>query len=418
MQQSPLFSVLFTSISMLFDRIAYYGLRVMLITYLIEHLGVEYEPSVEIYTWFTNSVYIIPLMAGPIIDFGLGPRAGAIAGGVLTAFGISMFLLGNEPAVFVGLGLIAAGSSFSRLGNFSILSWSYAFRDNRRDIGFGTVYIAINIGAAIASAGLAWVSVEWGFQWGFVICAICALLGSGVIAGAWHLLQFVGDSSKEEDLVLGEDTSVIDDIRIVEVNDSIPRSEKKFAPLSYLIVVVSVLSFWVIYEYSSMHMNQSIAGSSFEEMAKTLFLNPVLIIILIPIFLTLLYFVNRKRMKLHYMWLIAICGTCVVIGSEYFLAQGYDVTYAAVVIQVVLFTIAEIVYPAISGSHITRLVNRKFTATALGFYFGTFTISTAISSVWITSGGVPFQRWFSLILMAGVIAAVMLKLTGLKKESF
>ena len=118
----------------LFERLAYYGMVLVLGIYLVQHLGIRADLYGLVYGLFTGLLYILPLLAGGLADrFGYKPAL-VVAFSTLTA---GYFLLGTTHRfglICVALGLIAVGGSIIK----PTISGSVTRTTNRRpaDVGF------------------------------------------------------------------------------------------------------------------------------------------------------------------------------------------------------------------------------------------------------------------------------------------
>ncbi|MEO8877201.1 MAG: MFS transporter, partial [Polyangiaceae bacterium] len=71
----------------MWERFCYYGMRALLVLYLIEGFGWQPRESSGVYKWYTSLVYLTPLFGGFLADRFLGLRASIITGGILMAIG-------------------------------------------------------------------------------------------------------------------------------------------------------------------------------------------------------------------------------------------------------------------------------------------------------------------------------------------
>ena len=58
----------------MWERFSYYGMRALLVLYMVKALQFSTEKSGQIYGWYTGLVYLTPLMGGYIADRYLGQR--------------------------------------------------------------------------------------------------------------------------------------------------------------------------------------------------------------------------------------------------------------------------------------------------------------------------------------------------------
>src|SRR5882724_3149198 len=90
----------------MWERFSYYGMRALLVLYLINELGLQPSQSSSVYKWYTSLVYLTPLLGGLLADRWLGLRASIIAGGVLMALGHFLMAFPSLPILYAALGLL------------------------------------------------------------------------------------------------------------------------------------------------------------------------------------------------------------------------------------------------------------------------------------------------------------------------
>src|SRR4051794_19399871 len=71
----------------MWERFSYYGMRALLVLYMIKQIGMQPTESSGVYKWYTSLVYLTPLAGGFLADRYLGLRMSIITGGVLMAIG-------------------------------------------------------------------------------------------------------------------------------------------------------------------------------------------------------------------------------------------------------------------------------------------------------------------------------------------
>jgi dipeptide/tripeptide permease len=128
----------------LFERIAYYGMNIILAIYLTRRVGFGTEAAVSITGIFISSLYLLPIPAGALSDK-IGFRNGLfIAFSVLAA---GYCILGAFPAkatVIAALALIAIGGAFVK----PVISGTIkkTSPEGLSKIGFSIFYMMVNIG--------------------------------------------------------------------------------------------------------------------------------------------------------------------------------------------------------------------------------------------------------------------------------
>lgn len=169
----------------MWERFSYYGMRALLIFYLVQHwLFSDSEASV-IYGAYTALVYITPVVGGYLADQYIGQRKAVVFGAILLTFGhFFMAFEGgggqNDPIInvfWLALALIIVGSGFLKANISVIVGQLYDRTDVRRDPAYTIFYMGINVGAATASIICGYLGQTYGWQYGFGLAGFGMLLG-------------------------------------------------------------------------------------------------------------------------------------------------------------------------------------------------------------------------------------------------
>jgi POT family proton-dependent oligopeptide transporter len=172
-----------------FERFSYYGMRALLVLYLVNHLKYERADALSVYAAYTGLVYFTPLIGGYLADKYLGARKAILIGGIVMALGqfalafSSMLeggtMFGMPAAVFlnIALGLLIVGNGFFKPNISTIVGGLYGEHDARRDGGFTIFYMGINLGAFFSPliCGTLGELVGWG--WGFGTAGVGMAVG-------------------------------------------------------------------------------------------------------------------------------------------------------------------------------------------------------------------------------------------------
>ncbi len=160
----------------LFERLAYYGMVLVLGLYLVQHIGIRPEVYGTVYGIFTAALYFLPLVAGALADrFGYRPA-------LLVAFGTlagGYWLLGaatSFPLICAALTLIAVGGSIIKPTISGTITRTTE-AGPLRTVGFGLYYMMINAGGLLGPVIAAQVRNRAEFHYVFwVSAAACALM--------------------------------------------------------------------------------------------------------------------------------------------------------------------------------------------------------------------------------------------------
>jgi POT family proton-dependent oligopeptide transporter len=164
----------------MWERFSYYGMRALLVLYLVNSVGFSRADALQIYAIYTGLVWLSPLLGGIIADRWLGYRKAILIGGIVMACG--HFAMAFPGMLNLGLGLIIFGNGFFKANIASLLGTLYTDKDSRRDGGFTIFYMGINLGGFIGPLIAGSLGEGVGWHWGFASAGIGMCLG---------LVQFV-----------------------------------------------------------------------------------------------------------------------------------------------------------------------------------------------------------------------------------
>jgi POT family proton-dependent oligopeptide transporter len=164
----------------MFERLAYYGMRGLLILYLTKALIMGDSRAIGIYGAYTALVFAAPVWGGKLADTVLGYKRAVAFGGVVMAIGLFFILGGTEFWLFLGMSTIIIGNGYFKANISTLLGKLYKDGDPLRDSGFTIFYMGINVGALLATLVVAPLGETVGFKWGFGLAGVGMLVGVAV----------------------------------------------------------------------------------------------------------------------------------------------------------------------------------------------------------------------------------------------
>jgi POT family proton-dependent oligopeptide transporter len=159
----------------MWERFSYYGMRALLVLYLVHALGYQREDALELYATYTALVYITPILGGYLADRYLGQRKAILIGGITMAMG--HFAMAFPPLLHLALALIVAGNGFFKPNITTLLGTYYREHDPRRDPGFTFFYMGINLGAFFSPLVAGTLGEKIGWHYGFASAGVGMCLG-------------------------------------------------------------------------------------------------------------------------------------------------------------------------------------------------------------------------------------------------
>ena len=187
----------------MWERFSYYGMRALLVLYLVKHWLYSDGSASLIYGAYTSLVYITPVLGGWLADRYLGQRKAVLFGAVLLTLGhFCMAFEGdgsgysNDPTLnvfWLALALIIVGSGFLKANISVIVGQLYSRTDLRRDSAYTIFYVGINLGAAAGTIIAGYLGETLGWAYGFGAAGIGMLLGLVVFVIGKPLLMGRGE---------------------------------------------------------------------------------------------------------------------------------------------------------------------------------------------------------------------------------
>lgn len=186
----------------MWERFSYYGMRALLILYLVRHWLYSDGDANLIYGAYTSLVYITPVLGGYLADRYLGQRRAVLFGAVLLTIG--QFLMAvhgpggqDDPTInffWLALAFIIVGSGFLKANISVIVGQLYPRTDVRRDGAYTIFYMGINVGAAIGTIIAGYLGEVYSWSLGFGAAGVGMLLGLVVFIAYRPLLQGRGEA--------------------------------------------------------------------------------------------------------------------------------------------------------------------------------------------------------------------------------
>ena len=417
--------------SEMWERFSYYGMRALLVLYMVDHLlkpeRVEHvlglaalrrlfesvsgplaaQPfASQIYGLYTGLVYLTPILGGWLADHGLGRRRTITLGAALMVAG--HFLMAYEPAFLFALALIAAGCGAFK-PNISIqVGELYTAADARRDRAYSIFYLGINIGAFLAPlvCGTLGETVDWAY--GF------AAAGVGMAIG---LLTYLAGLAK------------LPPARPQARKDAAPAgsaSEFRRAVFSLSLLFLPSALFWAAFEQQ---------GNSIALFAETLTdrsvgffgrraeipvtwfqaFNPLMIIVFTPLLVD--WWARRAARGAEPSTLRKLTLGCLGLASSYLILAfaaagnaGGKTSWLWLLVYFAAVTLSELHFSPITLSFVSRIAPAGSRAMLMGFWFLSIFVGNLfagwIGAYWSKLAGAPF---FLLVSALGFIAAAIVE---------
>ena len=171
----------------MWERFSYYGMRGLLVLYLVNGIEIPRESALEIYATYTGLVYATAVFGGYLADRWLGAQRAIFIGAILMAMG--HFAMAVPSLLYFALGLLIVGNGLFKPNISMLVGTLYAASDSRRDAGFTIFYMGINLGAFLAPLVCGTLGQMYGWHVGFGAAGLGMLAGFVIFARGQKRLQ-------------------------------------------------------------------------------------------------------------------------------------------------------------------------------------------------------------------------------------
>jgi POT family proton-dependent oligopeptide transporter len=394
----------------MWERFSYYGMRSLLVYYMIRHLQFTQERSSEIYGLYTGFVYFTPLFGGMLADRLLGQRRTVILGGVLMAIG--HFLMAVESLFFPALVFLILGNGAFKPNISTQVGALYPVDDHRRDRAFSLFYMGINLGAFFSPLICGTLGEKIGFHWGF------AAAGVGMVIGL--LVYIRGQKHLAPDLIMKK--------RSRGPVSSEPMTREDWLKIGAIFVMMALsIVFWSVYEqqgntmalWADANTNRMIFGW---EMPASWFqsFNPLMIFLFVPLLNSFWGWQDRRGKEPSS---ISKMGTGCILLAVAFLVLIPPARELATVPKASLWwlvactfvlTLGEIYLSPIGLSLVTRIAPARIVSMMMGVWFLSSFFGNYLSG-YLGTFWEKMSREYFFLLMFGLSFAAGLAFFALLK---
>lgn len=347
------------------ERFAFYGMRAILMLYMVKHLMLGTKKAGFLYGWFNGLVYLTPLLGGYIADRYMGARKGLLVGMILIAAGT--YVMGIESLNFFYLALVILifGNGFYKPNAPALLGTLYDANDPRKDGAFTLFYMSVNIGAFFAPFICGYLGEKVGWKYGFWAAATGMVIG--LMIYLWGQQKFLGNkglASCYKPVNRNKDSKTCD--------KPLTKEEKQ------RVAVIFILMFFCIFFWSAFEQ----AGSSMtlfadSETNRMLFgweipasyfqsLNPLFIVIFAPIFSKMWVAMSERKINpstpAKFVWGLLLLGIGFIFMAfaAYIYKTSGPVSMLWLVAVYLLHTLGELCVSPVGLSMTSKLSPIKF----------------------------------------------------------
>ena len=161
----------------MWERFSFYGMRALIVLYMIENLLYSAQKAGNIYGLYTGLVYLTPLLGGYIADRFLGQRKCISLGATFMVLGLFLLAFAQKNLFLLSLFLMIIANGFFKSNISSVLGLLYGNDNAKKDSAFTIFYMGINLGAFFSPLVCGTLAVKFGYEYGFAAAGIGMFIG-------------------------------------------------------------------------------------------------------------------------------------------------------------------------------------------------------------------------------------------------
>ncbi len=347
-------------------------MRSLLILYLINDQGWTDHRAYSLYGSYTSLVYVTPLIGGWLADRVLGTQRSLVIGGLIITSGhFALATPGLEMETFYfGLSLIIIGTGFFKPNVSTIVGQLYKENDPRRDSGFTTFYMGINIGALLGTLICGYLGERVGWHWGF------GSAGIGMLCGMIVFMTFRSRYLTE----IGTSPSKTSS-NVTPHSQSLTYKERQRIAVLF-ITSFFVILFWAAFEQAGSSMNvfalrhtDRMIGTFEIPASWFLSINPAVIIVFAPLFASFWLKLGASGKEPHTIVKMGLglillgCGFGLMALAGQHADAGTFVSPLYLATAYLIMTWGELCFSPVGLSLVTKLAPLKFASLLMGTWF-------------------------------------------------
>lgn len=396
----------------MWERFSYYGMRALLLLYMIDALHYSEASAGRVYGWYTAAVFVTPVFGGILADRYLGQQRSILWGASLMALGHFLMAWPSSAGFIGALVLLVIGNGLFKPNISVIVGKLYEQDDSRRDAAFSLFYMGINLGAFLSPLICGTLGQKVGWHYGFAAAGLGMLLGL--------LIFSVGRKT------LGEHGlhPVQNKNTVQSTQAALTRVQWQRLGVLFLLGLVGNVVFWAAFEQAGSSLtlfaeestNRTITSldwvmpSSWFQAA-----NPLFIALVAPIFsivwLKLAAYGREPSTPLKFAvgLMLLTCGFYTMVRAGAHVDAGQTVGMHWLMLAYFFNTCGELCVSPVGLSAVTKLTPAPLASVSMGLWFGSMAVANELGGMFAGSyEQMSRAEFFWVPTMTAAGAAVLL----------
>ena len=448
----------------MWERFSFYGMQGILLIYMYYSiadggLGIPEPTATGIVGAYGGTVYLSTILGAWVADRLLGSeRVLFFSAWVIMAGHIALAILPSVWGLGAGLILVAIGSGGLKANATAVVGTLYSAKDPRRDAGFSLFYLGINLGAFLGPLVTGFLQSNVGFHWGFGAAAIGMALGllqysfgrkqlpassrivanplphsrrplviaiavAGVLAIVALVLTGVIRADNLAGIVILVTLAAAIAYFAVIIGSRHISADDRSRVIGFIPLFIVNVGFWSLYQqqftvltiYSDKQLDRTIFGWEMP-VSWVNSINPVFVIILSGVFAAIWTKLGDRAPSAPVKFSLGamIMGVAFLLFLPWANGAPHSTPLLAIVMILLVFTIAELFISPPGLSVTTKLAPERFHTQMVALYFLSIALGTAIAG-WLAQFYDPTDEVPYFTILGGIAIVLGLALLAAVK---
>lgn len=346
------------ALSKMFERASYYGVRGLLVLYMIGAIFAMTETdALMIYGWFVASFAFSKVLGAILGDLVIGNKKAIIWGGFIQAMGAFSFCIPSTAGLYTGLFLTVLGGGLYAPNLTAQFGKQYLKKTKLLDAGFSMYYIAINIGSFFSTVLIAYLKQNFGWNAAFIA------------AGVMMLLSIIYPLLTKENNAADIEALANNTVSIEKEESGFNRNQKI---RHILMALVLVGLFWAVHSIATVDLYT--LELQFREISNLGILESgwvyISSIMALPISLLAIIFWTRRYSTQVFKLTVGFILGAISFGILCLIPEVLAIPHIALYLLSFFFlSIAEVYIAPVIHSTLTKYINPKYLAIAISLAF-------------------------------------------------
>lgn len=375
------------SLSKSLERTGYYGLRSILVLYMVgQTMKLPDDEALHIYGFMISALLFAKIIGAVLGDFVIGNKRSVYWGVLLQSIGAFILCIDSITGLYIGIGLSVIGGGLYNPNIIASLSKEYLGNVKQIDSGYTIFYMSINLGAFLGSLFVGLSYETYGANFGFIMSGLLFIAA---------LIPYLFVSNP-----------VVSEIK--------KHSNNHFSPIKKIVITMLVIGvFWAIYDMTYVKVFEVVSSltSNVEGIVSKGILESIGTSLTLPLGVVLAIIWTYKYSSTFKKLMTGLLMATFAYLFLLFIPE--EPSMSMYVIYAISIAVSEIYLAPAVFSVVTQYVNPKYLTTVMALSFlPSRIISRAVGLIgasFLTDSSIVVKIGLGVMILMSIVMMIVIK---------